>query len=156
MSMGIDIYEDFEEIRVKDVYIVDVFTDPTPVVLLEDTQGKMLPIYIGHLEALSIGNVIKNISLPRPMAHDLMINIFERLEVKIEGVLIDEKIDKIYYARLLLKKDNNVMQFDARPSDCIALALRVGAPIWVRKKVLEGSEFEMSRFEGARVINIFG
>ncbi len=156
MSMGIDIYEDFEEIRVKDVYIVDVFTDPTPVVPLEDTQGKMLPIYIGHLEALSIGNVIKNISLPRPMAHDLMINIFERLEVKIEGVLIDEKIDKIYYARLLLKKDNNVMQFDARPSDCIALALRVGAPIRVRKKVLESSEVEMSKFEGARVINIFG
>jgi bifunctional DNase/RNase len=156
MSMGIDIYEDFEEIRVKDVYIVDIFTDPTPVVLLEGAQGKMLPIYIGHLEALSIGNVIKNISLPRPMAHDLMINIFERLEVKIEGVLIDEKIDKIYYARLLLKKDNNVMQFDARPSDCIALALRVGAPIRVRKKVLEGSEVEMSRFEGARVISIFG
>lgn len=154
--MDIDAYEDFEEIRVKDVYIVDVFTDPTPVVLLEDTQGKMLPIYIGHLEALSIGNVIKNVSPPRPMAHDLMVNIFDRLEVKIEGVLIDEKVDKIYYARLLLRKDNNVMQFDARPSDCIALALRVGAPIRVRKKVLEGSEVEMSRLEGARVINIFG
>lgn len=154
--MDIDAYEDFEEIRVKDVYIVDVFTDPTPVVLLEDTQGKMLPIYIGHLEALSIGNVIKNVSPPRPMAHDLMVNIFDRLEVKIEGVLIDEKVDKIYYARLLLKKDNNVMQFDARPSDCIAVALRVGAPIRVRKKVLEGSEVEMSRLEGARVINIFG
>jgi uncharacterized protein len=154
--MDIDNYEDFEEIRVKDVYIVDVFTDPTPVVLLEDSQGKMLPIYIGHLEALSIGNVIKNISPPRPMAHDLMINVFDRLELKIEGVLIDEKVDKIYYARLLIRKDNNVMQFDARPSDCIALALRVGAPIRIRKKVLEGSEVEMSRLEGARVINIFG
>ena len=68
--MDIDTYEDFEEIRVRDVYIVDVFTDPTPVVLLEDLQGNMLPIYIGHLEALSIGNVIKNISPPRPLAHD--------------------------------------------------------------------------------------
>ncbi len=154
--MDIDTYEDFKEIRVKDVYIVDVFTDPTPVVLLEDMQGNMLPIYIGHLEALSIGNVIKNVSPPRPMAHDLMVNIFERLGVKIEGVLIDEKVDKIYYARLLIRKDNNVMQFDARPSDCIALALRVEAPIRVRKKVLEGSEVEMSRLEGARVINIFG
>ena len=154
--MGIDIYEDFEEIRVKDVYIVDVFTDPTPVVLLENMEGNMLPIYIGHLEALSIGNVLKNISPPRPMAHDLMINIFERLDIKIEGVLIDEKVDKIYYARLLIKKDNNIMQFDARPSDCIALALRVGAPIRIRKKVLEGSEVEMSRLEGARVMNIFG
>ncbi|MCC4765772.1 bifunctional nuclease family protein [Methanosarcina sp. DH1] len=154
--MDIDTYEDFKEIRVRDVYIVDVFTDPTPVVLLEDLQGNMLPIYIGHLEALSIGNVIKNISPPRPLAHDLILTIFERLDVKIEGVLIDEKVDKIYYARLLIKKDNAIMQFDARPSDCIALALRVGAPIRVRKNVLENSEVEMSRLEGARVINIFG
>ncbi|HWQ44712.1 MAG TPA: bifunctional nuclease family protein [Methanosarcina barkeri] len=154
--MGVDIYEDFEEIRVKDVYIVDVFTDPTPVVLLENMEGNMLPIYIGHLEALSIGNVLKNVSPPRPMAHDLMINIFERLDIKIEGVLIDEKVDKIYYARLLIRKDSSVMQFDARPSDCIALALRVSAPIRIRKKVLEGSEVEMSRLEGARVMNIFG
>ncbi len=154
--MDIGTYEDFEEIRVRDVYIVDVFTDPTPVVLLEDLQGNMLPIYIGHLEALSIGNVIKNISPPRPLAHDLLLTIFDRLDIKIEGVLIDEKVDKIYYARLLIKKDNAVMQFDARPSDCIALALRVGAPIRVRKNVLESSEVEMSRLEGAQVINIFG
>jgi bifunctional DNase/RNase len=154
--MDIDTYEDFEEIRVKDVYIVDVFTDPTPVVLLENMEGHMLPIYIGHLEALSIGNVLKNISPPRPMAHDLIVNIFERLKIEIDGVLIDDKVDKIYYARLLIKKDNNIMQFDARPSDCIALALRVGAPIKIRKKVLENSEVEMSRLEGARVMDIFG
>ncbi|WP_410508622.1 bifunctional nuclease family protein [Methanosarcina hadiensis] len=154
--MDIDINEDFEEIHVKDVYIVDVFSDPTPVVLLENTKGEMLPIYIGHLEALSIGNVLKNISPPRPMSHDLMINIFDRLEIKIESVMIDDKVDKVYYARLLVKKDNNIMQFDARPSDCIALALRVGAPIRIRKKVLECSEIEMSRLEGARVMNIFG
>ncbi|MDQ1274823.1 MAG: uncharacterized protein QG610_395 [Euryarchaeota archaeon] len=154
--MDIDVNEDFEEIHVKDVYIVDVFSDPTPVVLLENTKGEMLPIYIGHLEALSIGNVLKNISPPRPMSHDLMINIFDRLEIKIEGVMIDDKVDKVYYARLLIRKDNNIMQFDARPSDCIALALRVGAPIKIRKKVLECSEIEMSRLEGARVMNIFG
>ncbi|HII79145.1 MAG TPA: bifunctional nuclease family protein [Methanosarcina sp.] len=154
--MDIDIYEDFEEIRVKDVYIVDVFSDPTPVVLLENLKGEMLPIYIGHLEALSIGNVLKNISPPRPMAHDLMVNIFDRLGIKIEGVMIDDKVDRVYYARLLIRKDNNIMQFDARPSDCIALALRVGAPIRIRKKVLECSEIEMSRLEGARVMNLFG
>lgn len=154
--MDIEIYEDFEEIRVKDVYIVDALTDPTPVILLENMEGSMLPIYIGHLEALSIGNVLKNVSPPRPMTHDLIINLFERLEIKIESVLIDDKVDKIYYARLLIKKDNNVMQFDARPSDCIALALRVGAPIRIRKNVLKSSEVEMSRLEGARVMNIFG
>ncbi|HWR25924.1 MAG TPA: bifunctional nuclease family protein [Methanosarcina sp.] len=154
--MSIDLYEDFEEIHVRDVYIVDVFTDPTPVVLLENMAGNKLPIYIGHLEALSIGNVLKNISPPRPMAHDLMIDIFDRMDVKIEGVMIDEKVDKVYYARLLIRKDSTVMQFDARPSDCIALALRVGAPIRIKKNVLEGSEIEMSRLEGARVMDIFG
>ncbi|MCQ1534551.1 bifunctional nuclease family protein [Methanosarcina sp. KYL-1] len=151
-----DMYEDFEEIRVKDVYIIDALTDPTPVVLLENESGSMLPIYIGHLEALSIGNVLKNISPPRPMAHDLLINIFDRLEIKIEGVMIDDKIDKVYYARLLVRKGHNLMQFDARPSDCIAIALRTEAPIKIRKKVLEDSEIEMSRLEGARVMSIFG
>jgi bifunctional DNase/RNase len=154
--MDIDNYEDFEEIHVKDVYIVDAFTDPTPVVVLESANGNMLPIFIGHLEALSIGNVLKNISPPRPMAHDLMMNIFDRLGIKIDGVLIDDKMDNIYYARLLIRSGNNVMQFDARPSDCISLALRAGASIKIRKRVLESSEVEMSKLEGAHVINIFG
>ena len=156
MIMDINIDNDFEEIHVKDVYIVDIFEDPTPMVLLENMEGNLLPMFIGHLEALSIGNVLKNISPPRPMAHDLMINIFDRLGIKIECVMIDDKVDKIYYARLLIRKDSNIMQFDARPSDCIALALRAGAPIRIRKKVLESSEVEMSKLDGARVINIFG
>ncbi|WP_440954342.1 bifunctional nuclease family protein [Methanosarcina sp. Mfa9] len=150
-----DMYEDFEEIRVKDVYVIDAYSDPTPVVLLENEKGNMLPIYIGHLEALSIGNVLKSVSPPRPMAHDLMVNVFDRLGIKIEAVMIDDKVDKVYYARLLVREGHNLMQFDARPSDCIALALRVGAPIRIRRKVLENSEIEMSRLEGARVMNIF-
>ncbi len=156
MIMDINIDNDFEEIHVKDVYIVDIFEDPTPMVLLENVEGNLLPMFIGHLEALSIGNVLKNISPPRPMAHDLMINIFDRLGIKIECVMIDDKVEKIYYARLLIRKDSNIMQFDARPSDCIALALRAGAPIRIRKKVLESSDVEMSKLDGARVINIFG
>ena len=156
MIMDINIDNDFEEIHVKDVYIVDIFEDPTPMVLLENMEGNLLPMFIGHLEALSIGNVLKNISPPRPMAHDLMINILDRLGIKIECVMIDDKVEKIYYARLLIRKDNNIMQFDARPSDCIALALRAGAPIRIRKKVLESSDVEMSKLDGARVINIFG
>jgi len=156
MNMDINLDNDFEEIHVKDVYIVDIFENPTPMVLLENMEGNLLPMFIGHFEALSIGNVLKNISPPRPMAHDLMINIFDRLGIKIDCVMIDDKVEKIYYARLLIRKGSNVMQFDARPSDCIALALRAGAPIRIRKKVLEGSEVEMSKIDGARVINIFG
>jgi len=101
MIMDINIDNDFEEIHVKDVYIVDIFEDPTPMVLLENMEGNLLPMFIGHLEALSIGNVLKNISPPRPMAHDLMINIFDRLGIKIECVMIDDKVEKIYYAAFL-------------------------------------------------------
>lgn len=148
-------YEDFEEIHVKEVYIIDTLSDPTPVVLLENEKGEMLPIYIGHLEAMSISNVLKNVSHPRPMSHDLLIDIFKRTNMKVEGVLIDDKVDKIYYARLLLRKGKKILQFDARPSDCIALALRTNAPIRIRKNVLESSEIEASRLEGARVMTLF-
>lgn len=150
-----DGYEDFEEIHVKEVYIIDVFTDPTPVVLLENEMGRVFPIYIGHLEAMSISNVLKSVSPPRPMPHDLLIDIFKGTNIKIEGVLIDDKIGKVYYARLLVRKGKKLMQFDARPSDCIALALRTGAPIRIRKKVLKNSEIDSSRLEGARVMDIF-
>lgn len=151
-----DLYEDFEEIHVKDVYIIDVYSDPTPVVLLETEKGNMISIYIGHLEALSIGNVLKKISSPRPMSHDLLISVFERLNLKIYCILIDDKVDKVYYARLLLKNGTNtIMEFDARPSDCIALAIRTKAPIKIRKKVLEESVIESEKLEGARVMTIF-
>ncbi|MDD3042037.1 MAG: bifunctional nuclease family protein [Methanosarcinaceae archaeon] len=150
-----DGYEDFEEIHVKEVYIIDALSDPTPVVLLENEKGEMLPIYIGHLEAMSISNVLKSVSHPRPMPHDLLIDIFKRMNTKVEGVLIDDKIDQTYYARLLLRKGKKTMQFDARPSDCIALALRANAPIKIRKKVLESSEIDASRLEGARIMTLF-
>ncbi|MDD2439261.1 MAG: DUF151 domain-containing protein [Methanosarcinaceae archaeon] len=150
-----DEYEDFEEIRVKEVYIIDALRDPTPIVLLENEKGKLLPIFIGHLEAISISNVLKSISYPRPMSHDLMIEIFKQTKLKVEGVLIDDKVDNIYYARLLLKKGKKILQFDARPSDGIALALRAGAPIKIRRKVLKSSEIEISRLKGAKVMTIF-
>ena len=119
--MDINVNNDFEEIRVKDVYIVNIFADPTPMVLLENMEGNLLPMFIGHLEALSIGNVLKNISPPRPMAHDLMINIFDRLGIKIECVMIDDKVEK--YITLAFLSERIAMSCSSMQDQATALLL---------------------------------
>lgn len=143
------------EVRVKGVYILDSISGPTPAVLLEDEDGLLMPIYIGRPEAISINSVLKNETLPRPLAHDLIMSILEHLDVGVESVLIDDKIDNIYYARITLEKDENLMDFDARPSDCIAIALRDDAPILVTNRVLANAVIDKEKLHGAKSIDGF-
>ncbi|MGP8322174.1 MAG: bifunctional nuclease family protein [Methanosarcinaceae archaeon] len=142
-------------VSVKGVYIIDAQGGPAPAVLLEDKNGFLMPIYIGQHEAISINAVLKNETMPRPLAHDLIISILARLDTRVESVLIDDKIDKIYYARITLEKDGLLMDFDARPSDCIALALRDNAPIMVTNNVLKRAVVDKDKFHGAKIINGF-
>lgn len=108
----------------------------TPVVWLKDPHRELvLPIWIGVLEATSIATQLEKIEFPRPMTHDLLKNIIQRLGVKIVQVEITDLRDSTYYARILLKSQGYV-QVDARPSDAIALALRANVPILVDDKVL--------------------
>ena len=147
--------KDIKQVHVKGVYMIETLGRHSPAILLEDNTGLLMPIYIGHPEAFSINAVLKNETMPRPMTHDLVVSMLTRLGAEIEMVLIDDNIDNIYYARLLLKKDGSIMEFDARPSDCIALALRNGAPIMIRDKVLRDAVIEKEKLVGARVINGF-
>ena len=147
--------KDIKQVHVKGVYMIETLGRHSPAILLEDNAGLLMPIYIGHPEAFSINAVLKNETMPRPMTHDLVVSMLTRLGAEIEMVLIDDNIDNIYYARLLLKKDGSIMEFDARPSDCIALALRNGAPIMIRDKVLRDAVIEKEKLVGARVINGF-
>ncbi|MCG7851839.1 MAG: bifunctional nuclease family protein, partial [Methanosarcinaceae archaeon] len=142
-------------VHVKGVYMIETLGRHAPAILLEDNAGLLMPIYIGHPEAFSINAVLKNETMPRPMTHDLVLSMLTRLGAEIESVLIDDKIDNIYYARLSLKKDDSVMDFDARPSDCIALALRNGAPIMIRDKVLRNAAIEKEKLVGAKAIDGF-
>ena len=146
---------DATEVSVKGVYIIDSMGGPAPAVLLEDENGFLMPIYIGQPEAISINSVLKNGTMPRPLAHDLIISILARLDTRIESVLIDDKIDKIYYARITLEKDGVLMDFDARPSDCIALALRDDAPIMVTNSVLARAVVDKEKLHGAKAIDGF-
>ena len=143
------------QVCVKGVYMIDSSGGPVPSVLLEDENGLLMPIYIGQPEAISINMVLKNGTMPRPFAHDLIISILERLDTRVESVLIDDKIDKIYYARITLEKEGVLMDFDARPSDCIALALRDDAPIMVTNSVLTRAVVSKEKLRGAKVIDGF-
>jgi bifunctional DNase/RNase len=144
---------DIKQVHVKGVYMIETLGRHAPAILLEDNAGLLMPIYIGHPEAFSINAVLKNETMPRPMTHDLVVSMLTRLGAEIESVLIDDKIDNIYYARLSLKTDDSVIEFDARPSDCIALALRNGAPIMIRDKVLRNAAIEKEKLVGARAID---
>ncbi len=114
----------------------------SPVVVLRAEDGRILPIYIGLAEAMAIYTALRGEIPPRPMTHDLLVDVISRLNAKVEKVIIDELIDNTFYARLVLKQDDRTIEIDARPSDSIAIAVRLSCPIFVAGKVLDeaGSE----------------
>jgi uncharacterized protein len=136
---------------------IDLLTHD-PVVILKDMDGShYLPILIGPFEATAIALALEGAPVPRPLSHDLMRTILETLEASLEQVIIHDIKDSTFYAKLILRSDGELQEIDARPSDGIALALRMKAPIYVTDKiVLEESsadkkpaidDSEMSRFK---------
>ena len=135
-------------VRVKGVYIADSQgTSPAPVVLLEDRKSRIVPIFVGLSEAISIHHALSGELSPRPMTHDLFISVLENLKASINKVLIDELEGGIYYARLSIKRDSEESDIDARPSDCLALAIRAKAPIEVQERVISESCITKSDIE---------
>jgi hypothetical protein len=145
--------EGFQRVRVVGVFMSPVPEGVTPVVFLENDREEVLPIYIGAAEAFSIQTALEKVPYPRPLTHDLLVNILEGLNSKIERVLIDDLSDGVFFARLIVRVDGNEFEFDARPSDSIALAVRTGAPVYVSDKVMETAsvskdEYRISFEEG--------
>ena len=110
----------------------------SPIVVLHDKENrKALPIWIGSAEASSIIRKIENLTVSRPMTHDLIINIIEKVGYTLDRVEINDVEKDTYYATLFLTdKENNVIEIDSRPSDAIAIAIRVDAPIFVTANVI--------------------
>ncbi len=108
------------------------------VVLLEEVNGnRLLPIWIGRGEGESILIKLQEVELPRPITHDLMVNVVAKCDGVIKKVVITDLQENIYFARIFIKKDGNILSVDARPSDAIAVALRAGVGIFIAKKVFE-------------------
>jgi uncharacterized protein len=128
--------DDLLEMKVKGVTM-----DPqgnTPVVILEEPQGHLaFPIWIDLPEARAIALEMEGVATLRPLTHVLLHNILTDLNVKIARITITDIQDNTFYATLLLQQGNKTLTIDARPSDAIALALHVKAPIFVTKKLLK-------------------
>ena len=109
-----------------------------PIVILEDlAKERAIPIWIGLFEAQAIAMKMNDVSLPRPMTHDLIKNILKEVQATVSRIVINDIEDKAFFAVILLSIAGNEVSIDSRPSDAIALALRVDAPIFVAKKVLD-------------------
>lgn len=100
-------------------------------------EGLLLPIWIGQLESTSILVAVERAAVPRPMAHDLMLSIIETLGAEVTRIEVTRIEEGTFYAEITLSTAAGVRVVDARPSDSVALASRIGAPIWVADAVME-------------------
>lgn len=116
---------------------LDTSTSRFVVILKEEKEDRWLPIVVGSFEAQAIALQLENIAPPRPLTHDLIRNLLETLDAKVERIVVSELRDNTYFAVLGLNMDGEFRNIDARPSDAIALALRTEAPIYVEGRVMQ-------------------
>ena len=107
------------------------------VILKEKATDRYLPIWIGASEADAIAVKLQSVSVPRPMTHDLMNTIVDALGASINSIIVSELKNDTFFAKIVINIDGEQMEVDSRPSDAIALAVRVEAPIYAEEGVLE-------------------
>src|SRR5579864_5616524 len=120
-----------------------------PIVLLKTAEAnKFLPIWIGHPEAAAILMKLQGATAPRPLTHDLLVNILGELEVEVVHVTVTALRENTFHAPITVKQDGSEIEIDSRSSDAIAVAIRAEAPIYAADDVIEESAIE---FEGDEV-----
>jgi hypothetical protein len=108
-----------------------------PIIILKDVDDrKALPIWVGIFEANAIALELEKIVTPRPMTHDLIKNILDQLGATVQQIIINDLRDNTFYAVIEISINGNRITIDSRPSDAIAIALRVSAPIFVAEEVI--------------------
>lgn len=112
-----------------------------PIVILKDLKGNaVLPIWVGVYEANAIALEIEKVAMPRPMTHDLIKNLLLGLNTAVHKVVVNDLRDDTFYALIWLEQDGQSISIDSRPSDALALALRLDCPIYVEESVLKSSK----------------
>lgn len=127
------------EMKIKGLMIDPVSN--MPIIILKSADGtSVLPIWVGIFEANAIATQLEQVMSPRPMTHDLLKNVIEGLRAQVRRVVITDLKENTFFATIHLDREGESLGIDARPSDAMALALRVAAPIFVEPLVLEKSE----------------
>jgi bifunctional DNase/RNase len=119
--------------------VLNIITN-TPIVILRSEDGKVLPIVIGIFEAQSILIVLEKAEFPRPLTHDLIKILINKLNCKLHRLEIHSLIDNVYYANLIIETNGKIEKIDCRPSDGIAIALRFDVPILASENLLESPD----------------
>ncbi len=140
---------DYVPVNVKGVYFVSTITGPQAVVFISADNDRVVPIYIGLAEAISIDVALRKETTPRPMTHDLMKAIMDSFNIEVDRIIIDDLDEQVFYARLMLKDTTREIEVDARPSDCIALAVRSNASIFISPDVLDKAAVSRQDIEAA-------
>ncbi len=126
------------EMKIKGLMIDPVSNMPI-IILKDSSEDSVLPIWVGIFEANAIAMQLEEIVPPRPYTHDLLKSVIETLEAKVARIVITNLENNTFFALIHLDADGKTVEIDARPSDAMALALRVKAPILVERKVLDKS-----------------
>ncbi|HTY90526.1 MAG TPA: bifunctional nuclease family protein [Methanocella sp.] len=140
---------DYVPVKVRGVYFVSTITGPQAVVFIAADNERMVPIYIGLAEAISIDIALRQETTPRPMTHDLMKTMMDSFNIKIDRIIIDDLDEQVFYARLMLKDTGREIEIDARPSDCIALAVRMNASIFIDPEIFDKVAVDRKDIEAA-------
>ncbi|HEV2754906.1 MAG TPA: bifunctional nuclease family protein [Actinomycetota bacterium] len=123
-----------------------------PIVLLKEAGGeRYLPIWIGAVEATAIAFALQGIQTPRPMTHDLMRDLLNDAGVAVERIVINELVDQTFFALIRMTSGGETKEVSSRPSDAIALAVRINAPIFAAEEVLEQAGIELKDDEETEV-----
>jgi bifunctional DNase/RNase len=125
----------FVEMKVRGLAL-DAVSNMPIIILRDEDEKRSLPIWVGIFEANAIALELEKITTPRPMTHDLIKNILEAIHARVTRVVVTDLRDNTFFAVLHLQMGGSEYPVDSRPSDAIALALRVGAPIFVEEEVV--------------------
>ncbi len=127
-------------------------TNNNPVVILQEEDGeRVLPIWIGPGEASAIAMQLADWSFSRPLTHDLLVSVLGGLGGTLERVIITEVVENTYFAEMIIQRNGGVISVDARPSDSIAVALRMKAKIFAEEGLLERATVEIAEEESVSV-----
>jgi len=121
------------------------------VILKEKESDRYLPIWIGPAEADAIAVRLQEVAVARPLTHDLLRSVIDSLGASVDYVIVNDLSNDTFFARIMLQIDGRVMEIDSRPSDAIALAVRVQVPIYADESVLEKAGVKLDAADLARI-----